>query len=89
LKGENTMTNINQLAMMRKLLGITQEDVANEMDTTKQTISNIESGKAENPMAFKFYRLTVPKLIAKIDKDTKENLVYDLEDIIRYLKESN
>lgn len=39
----------------RVYLGLTQEDIAKEMCTTKQTISNVESGKSVSTMTLEFY----------------------------------
>ena len=81
------MLTINELVRMRKLLGISGEVIADEMSTTKQTVSNIERKQAENTMSIRFYRLTVLQLIKEIDIEKKEELKYDLKNIIKYLED--
>jgi len=43
------------LKITRIRLNLTCEDIANEMFTTKQTISNIETGKSKHKMTMAFY----------------------------------
>lgn len=80
------MLTIKGLVKMRKMLGIRGQDIADEMSTTKQTISNIELERAETTMSTRFYRLTVLKMVENIDKEIKDNLKYELENIIKYLE---
>lgn len=77
------MLTIIELANMRKMLGISGEVIAEEMCTTRQTVSNIERGKAENKMSITFYRMTVIKLIKEIDQEKRESLKHDFENIIK------
>ena len=86
------MLTINELVRMRKLLGISGEVIADEMSTTKQTVSNIERKLAEsnwriNTMSIRFYRLTVLQLIKEIDIEKKKELKYHLKNIIKYLED--
>ena len=60
----NKKHNRAKMRLTRELLGLTMEDVANEMQTTKQTISNMETSKTSNTMALEFYtRVLEDKLI--------------------------
>ena len=49
------MLDSEWLKITRIRLHLTCEDVAKEMHTTKQTISNIERGKSKNEMTMAFY----------------------------------
>jgi len=49
------------LKITRIRLGLTCEDIAKEMLCTKQTISNIETGKSTNKMTMKFYETILNK----------------------------
>ena len=80
------MLKIEDLVKMRKMVGISQLDISDEMLTTKQTISNIELGKSENLMATRFYRITVLKMMRDLSKEKKEDLIADLKNIIEYLE---
>lgn len=80
------MLNIKGLVRMRRLLGISGEVIAEEMCTTKQTVSNIELGKAENNMSVRFYRVTILKLVDQVNLEKREDLIDDLKAVIKYLE---
>jgi len=82
------MILLDEVVRMRKLFGITGEDIADEMSTTKQTVSNIESGKSDNTMSIRFYRLTVLDFIKRIDPEKKQEVLYSLNMIIKHLNEA-
>ncbi len=79
------MLDINELILIRRMLGITGEDMAKEMDTTRQTVSNLELGKAQNKMTMKFYRMTMLEFVRKYESEKKEELKTNLTNIIKYL----
>ena len=79
------MLEINELILIRRMLGITGEDMAKEMDTTRQTVSNLELGKAQNKMTMKFYRMTILELVRKYESEKKEEIKINLINIIKYL----
>lgn len=53
---------------VRVYLGLTMEEIANELQTTKQTICNLESGKSNNTMALEFYERVLKE---KLPEDKK------------------
>lgn len=53
------------LKLTRIRLKLSMEDVANEMFVTKQTISNIESGKIEKRSTMRFYEITLNEHMKK------------------------
>ena len=63
------MITIKELATVRELLNIKDEDIANEMSTTVQNVSIIEKEQISDTMTNRFYRLTILKLIKKVDFD--------------------
>ena len=79
------MLEINELAMIRKMLGISGVVIAEKMGTTRQTVNNIELGKAQNKMAIKFYRMTMLEIIQKYEIEKKERFKTNLMNIIKYL----
>ena len=78
------MLEVNEIMMIRKMLGISSSVIAGEMETTRQTINNIENGKAQK-MSIKFYIITVLDLINKCDSQKKEEVKNNLMKIIEYL----
>ena len=74
------MLNKEWLKMARILLKMTQQEVANQMCTTKQTICNIEIGESFNKMTMKFYEVTLKNNIEKNpDKELIEKILSYLE----------
>ena len=67
------------LRQIRVLLGVSVKDIANEMKTTKQTISNIELEKSNNSMAIEFYTRVIHERIYKLE-------IKDHEKIIKIIK---
>ena len=63
------MITIKELATVRELLNINEEDIANEMSTTIKNVSLIEKEQISDTMTNRFYRLTILKLIKKVDFD--------------------
>lgn len=61
---EKLQTNLSSL---RKIAGWTAEDLGNELDVTKQTISNIETGKT------KMSRVQYIAIRAVLDMEAKKN----------------
>ena len=59
-----------RLARIR--LGFTMEEVAKELGTTRQTISNIELGKSKNGMAFNYYKLYLETKLKESNLPTLE-----------------
>lgn len=80
------MLTIKGLATMRKLLNISVDDVAEEMNTNKETVNVIELDMEENQMVARFYRLTILKLVDDLDIEKREDLSYDLKAVIKYLE---
>ena len=63
------MITIGELGMVRKIIGISEEKVSDEMNTSVKTIRAIENEQIPDPMTNRFYRLTILKLIKQIDFD--------------------
>ena len=63
------MITIKELATVRELLNINEEDIANEMSTTINNVRIIEKEQISDSMINRFYRLTILKLIKKVDFD--------------------
>lgn len=61
---EKLQTNLSSL---RKIAGWTAEDLGNELDVTKQTISNLETGKT------KMSRVQYIAIRAVLDMEAKKN----------------
>ena len=79
--------SIKIYAEIRKLLGFTMQDIANEMGCTKQTISNIENSKAEGVMASRFYITTMNSIILKNEEKIKV-VKTNLREILKFLDEA-
>ncbi|WP_455257684.1 helix-turn-helix transcriptional regulator [Peptoniphilus asaccharolyticus] len=63
----------NTISQLRKQLKITQEELANEVGVTRQTITSIETGKyiASLPLAFKiakFFDMSIEEIFS-IEED--------------------
>ena len=63
------MITIKELATVRELLNISEEEIANEMSTTLKNVQIIEKEQISDTMSNRFYRLTILKLIKKVDFD--------------------
>lgn len=63
------MKEILNYASVRLILGTSQVELANKLDTTKQTVSNIETGRSKNRMAIKFYKITIEQLISECEDE--------------------
>ena len=60
------------LKINRIRLGLTCDDIAKEMYTTRQTISNIETGKSKQKMTMAFYDHIITEHIKKEGLPKKE-----------------
>jgi transcriptional regulator with XRE-family HTH domain len=78
------MLNGKQLKQSRKLLGLSLEEVAKRMYTTRQTISNIELGNSNHPMTVAFYNRIIEDLI----KEEKEEYIEELDGKKYFVKEA-
>ena len=63
------MITIKELATVRELLNFSEEEIANEMSTTLKNVQIIEKEQISDTMSNRFYRLTILKLIKKVDFD--------------------
>lgn len=64
----------NTISQLRKQHKITQEDLANEVGVTRQTITSIETGKyiASLPLAFKiakFFDMSIEEIFSVEEDD--------------------
>ena len=64
----------NAISQLRKQHKITQEDLANEVGVTRQTITSIETGKyiASLPLAFKiakFFDMSIEEIFSVEEDD--------------------
>ena len=59
-----------RLARIR--LGLTMEEVAKELGTTRQTIGNIELGKAKNGVVFNYYKFYLETKLKESNLPTLE-----------------
>ncbi|ERT64485.1 MULTISPECIES: helix-turn-helix transcriptional regulator [Peptoniphilus] len=64
----------NTISQLRKQHKITQEDLANEVGVTRQTITSIETGKyiASLPLAFKiakFFGMSIEEIFSVEEDD--------------------
>ena len=61
------MFTIDNYVTIRKILGISAEDVAKEIGVTRQYVTNLENGyvKSSNGVFRKAYELTMNELIRK------------------------
>ena len=72
--------------MLRTMLGISGLTIADHMETTKQTVSNIERGSSKNAISIKLYRMTVLK---RVNAATNGNIKSNLRSILNHLKGDN
>ena len=75
--------NGEELRILRTSLDLTLEEIAVEMKTTKQTVSNIELGKG-SPMSKRFYNLIMD--IYLNNREHKEKLRKKSEELRRLCK---
>ena len=59
-----------RLARIR--LGLTMEDIAKELGTTRQTIGNIELGKAKHGVVFNYYKFYLETKLKESNLPTLE-----------------
>ncbi|MDO5028764.1 MAG: helix-turn-helix transcriptional regulator [Bacillota bacterium] len=64
----------NRLAQLRKAQKLSQEELANQVGVTRQTITSIETGKyiASLPLAFKiagYFNLSIEEIFIMEEKD--------------------
>ena len=55
MKSTDLFVTKEWLKIVRIRLGLTMQDIADEMRTSKQVIWNVEHGKSSSDMAFAFY----------------------------------
>ena len=72
--------------MLRELLDITGEDVAKLMHCTKQTVSNIETGRCSSEMSSHLYITTMQSLIDR-DREKVGMIKVTLEEMLDFLGE--
>lgn len=53
-----------ELKNIRMSLGLSMQDIADKMGTTKMTVSNIENNKTQSNMSFERYKQTIMKLVS-------------------------
>ena len=61
----------NKLEMLRKQLGITQEELANKIEASRQTISSIETGRYDPSITLAF------KIANFFNKKIEEIFIYE------------
>lgn len=61
----------NKLEMLRKQLGITQEELANKIEVSRQTISSIETGRYDPSITLAF------KIANFFNKKIEEIFIYE------------
>ena len=69
----------NAISQLRKQYKITQEELANEVGVTRQTITSIETGKyiASLPLAFKiakFFDMSIEEIFSIEEDDYYEQI---------------
>lgn len=79
--------NITLWRMIRELLGITMEEVAEIMNCTRQTVCNIEKGKSSTGMSLQLYVLAMRIVVDRNQEEVKK-LKTDLRTIMEFLEEA-
>ena len=78
------------LKTVRTNLELTCQDIADVMHVTKQTISNIESGKSKQRHTMKFYELVLLSLLdERLTKgDLSNSDIFELKIMLKLSKEA-